>query len=96
MIKCSCRKFSVLPGITVFGTTAMLLFLEPHYSGIVIIAMLTVLMLYIGGMKTRYLAIGGIILGAVVIVLAMTGGLTYAMSRMDGWDSRLNTQPKSM
>ena len=33
----------------VFGSIAMLLFLEPHYSGIVIIGMLTVLMLYIGG-----------------------------------------------
>ena len=46
-------KFSVLPGLVVFGSIAMLLFLEPHYSGIVIIGMLTVLMLYIGGMKTR-------------------------------------------
>ena len=50
-------KFSILPGIIVFGTTAMLLILEPHYSGIVIIAMLTILMLYIGGMKTRYLSL---------------------------------------
>ena len=89
-------KFSVLPCITVFGTTAMLLFLEPHYSGIVIIAMLTVLMLYIGGMKTRYLAIGGIILGALVIVLAMTGGLTYAMSRMDGWGQSLEYTTEDM
>ena len=78
-------KFSVLPGLVVFGSIAMLLFLEPHYSGIVIIGMLTVLMLYIGGMKTRYLAIGGIALVGIVLVLAVTGGLSYAMSRMDGW-----------
>lgn len=82
-------KFSVLPGIVVFGTIAFLLYLEPHYSGIVIIAMLTVLMLYIGGMKAKYLVVGGVLLGSLVIVLALTGGLTYAMSRMDGWGQSL-------
>ena len=59
-------RYSVLPGIIVFSTTAILLFLEPHYSGIVILGILTVLMLYIGGMKTKYLVIGVLILGAVV------------------------------
>ena len=74
-------RYSVLPGIIVFSTTAILLFLEPHYSGIVILGILTVLMLYIGGMKTKYLVIGVLILGAVVILLALTGQLSYAMSR---------------
>lgn len=82
-------KYSVVPGVAVFGTTAFLLFLEPHYSGIVIIAILTVVMLYIGGMKTKYLLIGFFILVAIVILLAMTGGLSYAMSRMDGWGQAL-------
>lgn len=87
--KMQLAKFSVLPGAAVFGSIALLLFLEPHYSGIVIIGMLTVLMLYVGGMKTKYLAIGGIILLGMVLVLAITGGLTYAMSRMDGWGQSL-------
>lgn len=82
-------RYSVLPGLIVFGTTALLLFFEPHYSGIVIIAMLTVLMLYIGGMKTKYLFIGFVLMVGVVLLLAMTGGLTYAMSRMDGWGQAL-------
>ena len=89
-------KFSVLPGLVVFGSIAMLLFLEPHYSGIVIIGMLTVLMLYIGGMKTRYLAIGGIALVGIVLVLAVTGGLSYAMSRMDGWGQALEYTTEDM
>ena len=82
-------RYSVLPGVAVFGTTAILLFLEPHYSGIVIIAILTVVMLYIGGMKTKYLFIGFAILSAIVLLLAVTGGLSYAMSRMDGWGQAL-------
>lgn len=82
-------KFSVLPGLIVFGTIALLLILEPHYSGIVIIGILTVIMLYIGGMKTKYLLIGGIGLLGVILILAVTGGLSYAMSRMDGWGQSL-------
>ncbi len=83
-------KYSVIPGVVVFGSIAVLLFLEPHYSGIVIIGILSVVMLYIGGMKSRYLVIGGIVVAAIVLVLAVTGGLTYAMSRLDGWGQALN------
>ena len=87
--KMQLARYSVLPGVLVFGTIAALLFLEPHYSGIVIIAMLTVLMLYIGGMKAKYLLIGGAAMVGVVLLLAITGGLSYAMSRMDGWGQAL-------
>ena len=83
-------KYSVLPGLVVFGVTAGLLLLEPHFSGIVIIGILTVLMLYVGGMRVKYLAIGAIALGVVILVMAVTGGLSYAMERMDGWGQALN------
>ncbi len=88
-------KYSVLPGVIVFGSVAGLLILEPHYSGIVIIGVLTVIMLYIGGMKTRYLAIGAIALFGVILLLAITGGLSYAMSRMDGWGQALTASRDS-
>ena len=82
-------RYSVLPGVIVFGSTALLLFLEPHYSGIVIIGILSVVMLYIGGMQTKYLGIGlGLIVG-VVLILAVTNSLSYAMSRLDGWGQAL-------
>lgn len=82
-------RYSVVPGLIVFGTIALLLYLEPHYSGIVIIALLTVLMLFIGGMKSKYLLIGFVGIVCVVGLLAVTGGLSYAMSRMDGWGQSL-------
>ena len=87
---------SVLPGVIVFGTTAFLLYEEPHYSGIVILAILTVLMLYLGGMKEKYIIIGAVIVIAVVGVLAVTGGLSYAMSRMDGWGQSLEYTTEKM
>ena len=83
-------KYSVLPGLIVFGITAGLLILEPHFSGIVIIGILTVVMLYVGGMRVKYLAMGGVALGVIILILAVTGGLSYAMERMDGWGQALN------
>lgn len=94
--KMQIAKYSVLPGIIVFGTIALLLYLEPHYSGIVIIGMLTVLMLYIGGMNTKYLIIGGAVLIGLVLILAVTGGLSYAMSRMEGWGQALEYTTEDM
>ena len=83
-------KYSVVPGVVVFGITAGLLLLEPHFSGIVIIAILTVVMLYVGGMRVRYLVIGGVILLVVILIAGVTGTLSYAMERMDGWGQALN------
>ena len=73
-----------------------MLYEEPHYSGIVILAILTVLMLYLGGMKEKYIIIGAVIVIAVVGALAVTGGLSYAMSRMDGWGQSLEYTTEEM
>lgn len=83
-------KFGVLPGAAVFGSTAFLLILEPHYSCIVICALLTVVMMFVSGIKIKWLAIGAAVLVVVILLLWATGMLTYAMERMDGWGQALN------
>ncbi len=82
-------KYSIVPGVIIFGTTAMLLILEPHFSCTVIVFILTVLMLYISGMRVKYIAVGAVGIIAVIIVLWLTGGLGYAMTRMGGWGQAL-------
>ncbi|MBQ3265978.1 MAG: cell division protein FtsW [Ruminococcus sp.] len=83
-------KFGVLPGAAVFLSTALLLLFEPHYSCIVIIGILTVVMMYVSGIKLKWLAIGAAILAVLILLLWVTGMLTYAMERMDGWGQALN------
>ncbi len=83
-------KYGILPGAAVFLSTALLLLFEPHYSCIVIIGILTVIMLYVSGIKVKWLAIGAAILVALILLLWVTGMLTYAMERMDGWGQALN------
>lgn len=82
-------KYSFMPGLIIFVTTAVLLLLEPHYSCIVIVFLLTLIMLYMSGMPTKYFLV---ILGfaAVAFLIALsTGLLGYAMKRMDGWGQAL-------
>ncbi len=83
-------KYGVLPGAAVFISTAALLLLEPHYSCIVICALLTVIMMFVSGIKIKWLAIGAAALAVIIVLLWVTGGLTYAMQRMDGWGQALN------
>lgn len=83
-------KYGVLPGAAVFLSTAFLLLFEPHYSCIVIIAMLTVVMMFVSGIKIKWLAIGAAILVVLILLLWVSGMLTYAMERMDGWGQALN------
>ena len=82
-------KYGVLPGAAVFVSTALLLLLEPHYSCIVIVALLTVIMLFVSGIRVRYIAVAAVILAACIVLLWATGLLTYAMDRMDGWGKAL-------
>ena len=83
-------KYGVLPGAAVFLSTALLLLFEPHYSCIVIIGVLTVVMMFVSGIKIKWLAIGAAVLAVLILLLWATGMLTYAMERMDGWGQALN------
>ena len=83
-------RYGVLPAIILLVVISGLLIMEPHYSGIVIIAMLIVLMMFISGVKLRYFVIAGCLLVVVVFGLIVTGMLGYAMERLDGWGQALN------
>lgn len=82
-------KFGVLPGVAVLTVTAFLLYLEPHYSGIVICALIVAFMMFLSGVPLFYFGIAGGLVTAIVAVMAVTGKLTYAMSRLDGWGQAL-------
>ena len=89
-------RFGVLPGLVLMALVSFLLILEPHYSGIVIIAMLIVLMMFISGVKLRYFIIAGVLLVGVIMILLVTGKLGYAMQRLDGWGQALNYTTEDM
>ena len=75
----------ILPYILIFGSTAALLILEPHLSCIMIMFMLTVFMLWVGGVKKRWFLILGVVLAAVLYVALFTDLVPYAGGRIDVW-----------
>ena len=83
-------KYGVAAPAGMFGVILILMVLEPHYSGIAIIFMLTMLMMFIGGTKIHWIIGIIIVLGIGVVIAAFTGLLGYAMERMDGWGQALN------
>lgn len=82
-------KYGVMPAMIVIVVTAVLLYLEPHYSGIVISVLIVAVMLFLSGLPIRYFVAAGSLVVVVVLVMAATGKLGYAMSRLDGWGQSL-------
>ncbi|MBQ2688431.1 MAG: cell division protein FtsW [Clostridia bacterium] len=89
-------KYSFIPGMIIFGTTAILLILEPHFSCTVIVFLLILIMLFISGMDTKYFVLIGVLVGAAVAIMWATGLLGYAMDRMDGWGKALEYTTSEM
>lgn len=82
-------KYGVLPAATIFASTALLLLLEPHYSGIVIMLLLTVMMLFLGGINIKWIGVAVAFAIIAALICWITGLLSYAMERMDGWGQAL-------
>lgn len=82
-------KVGVLPCVIMWAVYAFALYLEPHYSGIVIITLLAAVMMFIGGVRKRYFVIAGALVAGAIVILIATDKLGYAMQRLDGWGQAL-------
>ncbi len=89
-------KYGVLPALIILTIVDVLLLLEPHYSGVVIVTALGLVMLFIGGVRKRYFIGLGILIALVILILLVTGKLGYAMQRLDGWGMALNPVDENM
>ena len=88
--------YGVLPPIILLVVFSLLLILEPHYSGIVIMLLLVALMMFISGVKMRYFIIAGALIAVAILGLAVTGKLSYAMTRLAGWGQALEYTTEEM
>lgn len=89
-------KIGVLPCLIVYVLIVLLLYLEPHYSCIVIVTALTGVMMYLSGVKIRYFMIAFAALAVLVLFLFLTDKLSYAMERLDGWGQALEYTTEEM
>lgn len=78
-------KKGVLPFAVVLLVIAVLMMLEPHLSGTILIFGIGCIMMYIGGTKLRYfLAIGGLGVGAIAGIIVFKG-VSYITERLQFW-----------
>ncbi len=76
-------KYGVLPFGIVIGITVLLLYFEPHLSASVIIIALGAIMMWAGGTRWQYFAVGGAAVGAVGYLVVTK--MAYASARITAW-----------
>ncbi len=75
--------YGVLPYIIVLGVVGVLMYLQPHMSGLIIMCGITFAMMFMGGTDVRYLLAGAGVGVVGIFALAMTMG--HSSSRIMVW-----------
>jgi len=79
-------QYGVLPFGVCLGLVAILMILEPHVSGTILIGLLGMMMMWFGGTNWRWFAlIAGIGIAAVAVVVFTPNLLEYAQTRVEMW-----------
>ena len=76
-------RYGVLPFAAILAVIAVLLYLEPHLSATVIVLLLGAVMMFLGGTRLRWFALGALGGGALVLLYIRTKG--YASDRIMAW-----------
>lgn len=79
-------KYGVWPFLAPMGIVVLLMLLEPHLSGTILILSIGIIMMFVGGTDLKWFMIGGLLLAAAVVVIVLIPGvIPYAMSRIQHW-----------
>ncbi len=89
-------RYGVIMPILIFGAICALVLLEKHLSGIIIIGLLGLVMMYLGGTQGKWFGfIFGGLAAAVLLLLLLAKPLNYehALVRIDTWLNIDNVDP---
>ena len=79
-------KYGVLPFAAALGTVALLVVVENHLSGTILIGLLGICMMFLGGTDLKWFAVLiGAGIAAVLVILAVPGLVEYAETRIAIW-----------
>lgn len=79
-------RYGVWPFLGIMGVVALLMLLEPHLSGTVLIVSIGIVMMFVGGTDLKWFMLGGALLvGGIVVMVLIPGVVDYAMTRIQYW-----------
>ena len=79
-------RYGVWPFLVLLGIVVMLMLLEPHLSGTILIVSIGVVMMFVGGTDLKWFMLGGVLIGvAIVAAVLIPGVVPYAMDRLQYW-----------
>lgn len=81
-------RYGIWPFLALLGLVSMLMILEPHLSGTILILSIGVVMMFVGGADMKWFFMGGV--AAIVLVAAVAlipGVVPYAMDRLEFWSN---------
>lgn len=87
-------KYGIWPFMILMGLVALLMIMEPHLSGTILIVTIGIVMMFVGGTDLKWFMLGGALLVGVVLAATLIPDVVpYAMSRIQHWrDPRLDAQ----
>lgn len=79
--------YGIAPFAFILGSIVVLMFFQPHLSGIVIICMVGAIMMFVGGSDIKWFlfAFGALVVGIVAVLIIWPESIHYASSRIDTW-----------
>ncbi len=79
--------YGILPFAAVLGPIVVLMFFQPHLSGIIIICAIGGIMMLVGGSDMKWFVFAAIILvaGIVVVLISWPDAIHYASGRIENW-----------
>lgn len=81
--KMSTFRYGILPFVIVLGVICILLAMEPHWSAIMIIVLIGIVMLFVGGVKLGWFIGGGISVAALLGIAV--AAFPYVRTRITAW-----------
>lgn len=81
--KMSTFRYGILPFVIVLGVICILLAMEPHWSAIMIIVLIGIVMLFVGGVKLGWFIGGGISVAALLGIAV--AAFPYVRDRITAW-----------
>ncbi|MCL1830892.1 MAG: FtsW/RodA/SpoVE family cell cycle protein [Oscillospiraceae bacterium] len=79
-------KYGFVQPIAYVAGFAIIMLIQPHYSGLFIIAGLTITMMFVGGTKFKWFAVLGLLIAGLVLLLLLLDWVPpYVKNRIDTW-----------